>query len=64
MEYRYRRSAKDVPDEWCLTSVIISERENGVPKTAVMTIRSIDAIIRDEAQQWHARTAETLANMS
>ncbi len=64
VEYRYRRSAKDVPDEWCLTSVTISERENGVPKTAVMTIRSIDAIIRDENQQWHARIAESLANMS
>lgn len=65
-EYRYRRSAKDcgIEDEWCLTSVTISERERGVPKTAVITIRSIDNIIKDEEEKRHMRMAESLANMS
>ncbi len=64
VEYRYRRSAGDIPDEWCLTSVTICEREDGVPKTAVMTIRSIDAIMREEEEDLQIRMAESLANMS
>lgn len=65
-EYRYRRSAKDsgIADEWCLTSVTISEREKGIPKTAVITIRSIDNIIKDEEEKRHLRMAQSLANMS
>ena len=65
-EYRYRRSAKDygIEDEWCLTSVTISEREKGTPKTAVITIRSIDTIIKDEEDKRHLRMAQSLANMS
>lgn len=64
VEYRYRRSAKDTKDEWCLTSVTVSERENGVPKTAVITIRSIDAIMKEEEDRRQLRMAESLANMS
>lgn len=64
VEYRYRRSAKDVDDEWCLTSVTVSERENGVPKTAVITIRSIDSIIKEEEEKRQARMVESLASMS
>lgn len=65
-EYRYRRSAKDrgIEEEWCLTSVTISEREKGIPKTAVITIRSIDNIIKDEEDKRHLRMAQSLANMS
>ena len=65
-EYRYRRSAKDsgIADEWCLTSVTISEREKGIPKTAVITIRSIHNIIKDEEEKRHLRIAQSLANMS
>lgn len=64
VDCRYRRRGPDTPDEWCLTSVTISERENGKPKTAVITIRSIDNIMKEEAEQRQARMAETLANMS
>lgn len=64
VDYRYRRSSKDCPDEWCLASVTISERENGVPKTAVITIRSIEKIMREEEEQRQARMAESLASMS
>jgi PAS domain S-box-containing protein len=65
-EYRYRRSAKDsgIADEWCLTSVTVSEREKGIPITAVVTIRSIDNIIKEEEEKRHLRMAQSLANMS
>ncbi len=64
VEFRYRRSSEGNPDEWCETSVSVSERENGKPKTAVVTIRSIDQIIKEEEEQNKARIMETLANMS
>ena len=64
VDYRYRRSSRDCPDEWCLTSVTISERENGIPKTAVITIRSIEKIMREEEERRQERMAESLANMS
>lgn len=64
VDYRYRRSGPESPDEWCLTSVTISERENGKPKTAVITIRSIDKIMREEEERRQVRMAESLANMS
>ncbi len=64
VEYRYRRRAKDMAEEWCLTSIMVSERENGFPKTAVITIRSIDAIMKEEEERRQLRMAESLANMS
>lgn len=64
VEYRYRRRSKDIEDEWCLTSVTVSERENGLPKTAVITIRSIDRIMKEEETRRQARIAESLASMS
>ncbi len=65
-EYRYRRSAKDkgIDKEWCLTSITVSEREDGLPKTAVLTIRSIDAIIKEEEDRRRLHMAESLASMS
>ena len=62
--YRYRRSSKDNPDEWCQTTVTINEREGGKPKTAIVTIQSIDHIVREEEEHRQARMAESLASMS
>ncbi len=64
VEYRYRRMKKDGEIEWCLTSVTISERGNGQPRTAVITIRSIDAIMKEEEERRQSRMAESLAKMS
>ena len=64
VEYRYRRSSKESPDEWCQTSVTINEREDGKPKTAIITIRSIDNFMREEEARRQERMAESLANMS
>lgn len=64
VDYRYRRRGEESADEWCMTSVTISERENGKPKTAVITIQSIDKIMKEEEERRHTRMAESLANMS
>ena len=62
--YRYRRSSKENPDEWCLVSVTVSERKKGKPRAAVMTIRSIDKAVRKEEERRQMRMADTLASMS
>lgn len=64
VDYRYRRSSEDSPDEWCLTSVTVSERKNDKPKTAIITIRSIDKLIKEDEERRQVQMAETLANMS
>ncbi len=64
VDYRYRRSGKESPDEWCQTTVTISERENGKPKTAIITIQSIDKIMKEEEERRQERMMESLANMS
>lgn len=63
-EYKYRRSVGGIGEEWCLTSVNVCERKDGVPKTAIMTIRSIEALMREKEEKKHQNMAETLANMS
>lgn len=64
IDYRYRRSTRSNPDEWCLTTVTISERDHEKPKTAVITIQSIDKIMKEESEHRQVRMAESLANMS
>ena len=64
VDYCYRRSGRESPDEWCQIHVTISERENGKPKTAIVTIQSIDKIMREEAEHQQVRMAESLGNMS
>lgn len=63
-EYKYRRNVDGVGEEWCLTSFQICERENGVPKTAIMTIRSIEALMREKEETKRQSMAQVLANMS
>ena len=64
VEFRYRRSTRYSPDEWCVTTFTVSERENGKPKTAVVTIRSIDKLVKEEQERRQEHMVETLANMS
>ncbi len=63
-EYKYRRSIKDIGEEWCLATFNICERQDGVPKTAILTIRSIEALMRENEERKHQVMAGTLANMS
>ena len=63
VEFRYRRTAPDGSKEWCLTSITVSPRENGVPKTAIMMIRSIEGLLYEVNVRRLRRMAETLAHM-
>lgn len=47
-EYKYRRSVNGGGEEWCLTSIHVSECVGGVPKTAIMTIQSIGSLIQEK----------------
>lgn len=62
--YQYRRSTEENPDEWCLVNVMVSERKNGKPVTAVMTIQSIDKQMKMDEEQREKRIADTLISMS
>lgn len=64
VEFKYKRSVEPTGEEWCLTTVMVSQRENGVPKTATVTIRSIEALMREHSDSKHRSMAETLAHMS
>lgn len=64
MEYRYRRSVNGGGEEWCLVSIRVAERVNGVPKTAIMTIQSIEALMREKEENRRQNIAHALTNMS
>lgn len=51
VECRYRRKSDKAKYEWCLISVMPAESEHGVTKTVTMTIRNIDAFVRQEEIQ-------------
>ncbi|MBQ3028062.1 MAG: PAS domain-containing protein, partial [Lachnospiraceae bacterium] len=63
-EYKYRRNTSGVGEEWCLTSFQVQERDGDVPKTAIMTIRSIESLMREKEEFKHQSMAQVLANMS
>ncbi len=63
VEYRYRRLAPDGSEEWCLTSITVGERENGVPLTAVIMVRSIENLIQEEQEKRLKHLAQTLSHM-
>ncbi len=63
VEYKYRRHSLNSGEEWCLTSFTVSERENGEPKSAVMTVRSIESLMREQEEEKRQRMAETLISM-
>lgn len=65
IEYKYLRRMEKGQEEWCLTSVMAAEREeNGTPKTAIVTVRSIDALLKEEEEQQKRHITELLATMS
>ena len=63
-EYKYRRSVDGKGEEWCLVNFSVSEREDGKPKSAILTIRSIESLMREQEEKRHQHMAESLANMS
>ncbi len=64
-EYKYKRRAQDGGLEWCITTFSVSDRkEDGVPKTAIMTIRSIESIMREKENNKRKNMAGMLETMS
>ena len=51
VEYRYIRNMPEGGQEWCVVTYTVNERENGVPVSVVMGVRSIENIIRSEEKQ-------------
>lgn len=64
VEFKYKRSIEPAGEEWCMTTVMVSERVDGMPKTATITIRSIEALMRERSSSRSRNMAEMLAHMS
>lgn len=64
VEYKYKRSVEPAGEEWCLVTISVSERKDGVPKTATITIRSIEALMREKEDSKRQTMAQVLATMS
>lgn len=63
VDFRYKRILND-KEEWCVTSITVSEREQGMPKTAIVTIRNIEAMLLEEEERKRKSMTEMLVNMS
>lgn len=61
---KYRRKIADAESEWCQTTISVTERRNGQPKTATVTIQSIESLMREKENEKRQKMAQVLGNMS
>ncbi len=64
VEYKYKRSIEPAGEEWCITTVTVSERRDGMPRTATITIRSIEGIMREREDRKRQSMAQMLGTLS
>lgn len=64
VECTYQRALPLTDEEWCLTTVQVSEREQGEPKTAIITIRSVEAVMREKTDIRFQEKTKLLTSMS
>ena len=64
VEYKYKRRVPDGGMEWCTTTVTVAERKDGIPKTATMTIRSIESLMREKESNKRKNMSAMLETMS
>lgn len=64
VEYKYKRRVPDGGMEWCITTFTVAERKDGIPRTATMTIRSIESIMREKESNKRKNMAAMLETMS
>ena len=64
VEYKYKRRVQDGGMEWCITTFTVAERKDGIPKTATMTIRSIESIMREKESNKRKNMSAMLENMA
>ncbi|MBO5302984.1 MAG: EAL domain-containing protein [Lachnospiraceae bacterium] len=62
IEYKFKKQMETGEEEWSLINVCVSERVNGVPQAAVMTMRTIDAVFKEEERKRRRNMAELLAH--
>lgn len=63
IEHRYLRLAPDGHEECCLTSITVGERRDGIPVTAVIMIRSIENLVKEDQEKRLKNLAQTLTYM-
>lgn len=61
VEYKYKKQTEN-GDEWYLVSVMVSERTNNKPYTAVMTMRTVDALFKEEEGKRRNNMSDFLAH--
>ena len=65
VEYKYKRRVSDGGLEWCITTFSVSERmPDGTPKTATITIRSIESLMREKESNKRKNMASMLETVS
>ena len=65
VDYKYKRRVADGGLEWCITTFSVSDRmKDGTPKTATMTIRSIESLMREKESNKRKNMANMLETMS
>jgi len=62
--YKYKRRIGEVGEEWCQTRITVTERKDGIPKTATITIASVESIVREQESGKHQNMAKMLNSMS
>lgn len=46
-EMRYKKKINGI-ETWCLTTLIVLKRKNGIPSKVILTIKNIESIVQDE----------------
>ncbi len=64
VSYRYRRKEGKNAEEWCQTTISVTERINGEPKTATITIQSIESLMRENENEKRKKMAQVMSSMS
>lgn len=64
VECKYRRSMEPAGEEWCVTTITVSERKNGIPQSATLTVRSIESLMREKESSVRRKMAKVLETMS
>lgn len=64
VEYKYRRRSNEAGEEWCLTTFRVYERDGDMPKAAILTVRSIETLMREKEEFKRQNIGKVLANMS
>lgn len=63
IEYKYKRRVGN-EEEWCLTTITVGERNEGIPRTATIAIRSIQELVEEEERRRKLLITDSLSRMA